>query len=500
MSLRWAKGSTYEVVDRERGNQPASNTGLSAGGTKQFQKMTTEYEPGYGCWGGCWSIKKTTTANERRSRRFTKFATVQGAAGGKEVDKQLSDVSLQNDSNRPTSPSPESAKTSLDILSKIKPRNVGWSRKPACESSDNSDMARIFQVQNLNIQAQRESCHSNDSNVTDIDSDGVQPSSNKEAITKAAETMSDAAVEILRLKVEAKAREQEGNEKIAQETHLRVQAEDSNMALQEKEAMNKAAEAMSEAAVEFLRLKEEVKAREQDGNEKIARETRLRVQAEASNMALQEKVIALDMQLATAKAEHHSETSFHKEAMNKAAEIMSEAAVEFLRLKVEAKAREQEGNEKIAEATRLRVQHGIRQNDVKASNFMFNRDTLEVKILDFGNGTYIKNDRPFDVYQYENNGSFLPGLQEVWSLGCMLVEMLFGRVFGYDVFDDDIKPDEPGVLERIEDVLSTTDEIQFSDSLLDGIRGMLESDPSKRISVEEILKHPMFLEWGITLA
>ncbi|KAJ3311736.1 hypothetical protein HDU76_003052 [Blyttiomyces sp. JEL0837] len=143
-------------------------------------------------------------------------------------------------------------------------------------------------------------------------------------------------------------------------------------------------------------------------------------------------------------------------------------------------------------------QDGFRQNDVKASNFLINSKTLEVKLIDFGTGTIIDGEGTFTVFHGKTSymspefiltGKFLPESQEVWSLGCMLLEMLFGS---YN-FEEILKVREPGAMERVETVRNCSG-VQVSDNVICGIASMLERDPARRISLEEILLHPMFSE------
>ncbi len=80
---------------------------------------------------------------------------------------------------------------------------------------------------------------------------------------------------------------------------------------------------------------------------------------------------------------------------------------------------------------------------------------------------------------------------DIWSLGIMTYEM----VTGYSPFYGD----ESEILQKIknfagfESIKDRLDSVCASDELCDFIRRIVISDSTKRITVEEVLKHPWIM-------
>ena len=130
---------------------------------------------------------------------------------------------------------------------------------------------------------------------------------------------------------------------------------------------------------------------------------------------------------------------------------------------------------------------GVIHRDIKAENILVDLKTLTVKLIDFGAGAYVK-----DTFYTDFNGTpfytppewivhekYMGVPATVWSLGILLYVMLFGDV-------PFVENDE--IVNAFLDL--PTDYQLTSEQCRDLIQTLLEPDPSKRPSLEQILSHP----------
>ncbi|CAG5082941.1 Oidioi.mRNA.OKI2018_I69.PAR.g10241.t1.cds [Oikopleura dioica] len=129
---------------------------------------------------------------------------------------------------------------------------------------------------------------------------------------------------------------------------------------------------------------------------------------------------------------------------------------------------------------------GVVHRDIKDENIILERETGEIKLIDFGCGTMLKESAYRD---FSGTPEFYPPewftskyyharTAAVWSLGILLYDMLLGEI--------PFKSKE----KIIENQLHFKHSI--SDSALDLIRCLLQSDPEQRPPLEQILLHPWF--------
>ena len=137
--------------------------------------------------------------------------------------------------------------------------------------------------------------------------------------------------------------------------------------------------------------------------------------------------------------------------------------------------------------TGLRNMHScwVAHLDIKLENIMFDVDTMIPYIGDFGACYYFKNfkkcssARGTDVYsppEYAKRYSFDPRKSDIYSLGVTLHAMLT-KVYPYDINK------ELGKRKIIIDD-------NLSDECKNLLKKMLKTNPKKRISLDEIMKHP----------
>ncbi|KAK3529399.1 hypothetical protein QTP70_031144, partial [Hemibagrus guttatus] len=62
--------------------------------------------------------------------------------------------------------------------------------------------------------------------------------------------------------------------------------------------------------------------------------------------------------------------------------------------------------------------YGVSHGDLRPKNILVNPDTLEVKLIDFGCGYYVKD------YKLSSEAH----ITSVWSLGLLLVELVYGDI------------------------------------------------------------------------
>lgn len=139
----------------------------------------------------------------------------------------------------------------------------------------------------------------------------------------------------------------------------------------------------------------------------------------------------------------------------------------------------------------LKVSHG----DIKPDNIMFdNIRTRNIRLIDFGLAADISNSRIVfkhrgtpayaapEVVKYIGDGGYDAVKADVWSLGVVL----FVMITGYLPFEDN---SFVSLAEKImNDPLEIPDEV--SEAARDLLTLMLQKDPSKRLSLEQVSTHP----------
>lgn len=132
--------------------------------------------------------------------------------------------------------------------------------------------------------------------------------------------------------------------------------------------------------------------------------------------------------------------------------------------------------------------------DVKLENFILD-DEGGLKLIDFGLAAHF--DSPYSTEcvgspyymspEVINNMPHNPFLSDIWSLGVVLYH-LATRKFPYpaDTFDE---------LKYIIDVGEVDYPSSMSEELADMIRGMLEKQPERRLSFDQIKQHP----WAVAM-
>ncbi|XP_072547036.1 serine/threonine-protein kinase pim-2-like [Salminus brasiliensis] len=138
------------------------------------------------------------------------------------------------------------------------------------------------------------------------------------------------------------------------------------------------------------------------------------------------------------------------------------------------------------EAARTCHKRGVLHRDIKLENFLFNMDTSELKLIDFGCGDWIKKSgyRDFSgTFQYCPPEFFLKGRYyaspaTVWSLGVLL----FRLVNGHLPFTEE--------QEIVEGPLCFREDL--SNECCSLIRSCLQRNPAQRPKLHQILQHDWF--------
>ncbi|XP_016426252.1 serine/threonine-protein kinase pim-2-like [Sinocyclocheilus rhinocerous] len=96
-----------------------------------------------------------------------------------------------------------------------------------------------------------------------------------------------------------------------------------------------------------------------------------------------------------------------------------------------------------AHAANMCCLRGVLHRDVKLDNLLINRETSEVKLIDFGCGDILRRS-PYKSYhgtavysppEYHSRGKYYSRPATVWSLGVLMFTMLCGRFpSDYDLF------------------------------------------------------------------
>jgi [calcium/calmodulin-dependent protein kinase] kinase len=142
--------------------------------------------------------------------------------------------------------------------------------------------------------------------------------------------------------------------------------------------------------------------------------------------------------------------------------------------------------------TNLRVVHaqGIIHRDIKPDNCLVTQEDV-LKIVDFGVSEMFDKEGEMKTAKSAGSPAFMPPelcvakhgqvsgrAADIWSMGCTLYCLLFGR----------IPFEKHGMIELYQAI--RLDEIEIDESCNDELRGLLlrllEKDPQKRITIEEI--------------
>lgn len=166
----------------------------------------------------------------------------------------------------------------------------------------------------------------------------------------------------------------------------------------------------------------------------------------------------------------------------------------------------------------------IAHRDIKPSNVIIREEDDYVILIDFGSAKYMqkksKRSSCYYVSRYYRAPELLLGCRDysikidVWSLGCILWELIVGRplfkgvdsndqlyriisVLGTPTKEDLIGMNVP--VKNMEIFYTNMDPIKFSEVLpdeyyliADVLQQMLKFNPNKRISLRQLLKHKLF--------
>ncbi|KAI8994511.1 kinase-like domain-containing protein [Pilobolus umbonatus] len=128
--------------------------------------------------------------------------------------------------------------------------------------------------------------------------------------------------------------------------------------------------------------------------------------------------------------------------------------------------------------------HGIVHRDIKDENVILDSNGL-VRLIDFGSAAYVKPNRKFETFagtldyaapEVLNNLSYTGPPQDVWACGTLLYTLIYRENPFYN-YEEIMKREL-----RLPYILS--------EESVDLIRGTLERDITKRLTIQQILNHP----------
>ncbi|CAD5124341.1 unnamed protein product [Dimorphilus gyrociliatus] len=168
---------------------------------------------------------------------------------------------------------------------------------------------------------------------------------------------------------------------------------------------------------------------------------------------------------------------------------------------------------------------GILHRDLKPSNITIS-DNFEVKIFDFGLSRSASDEmsgyvvtRPYRAPEITCNGNYYKANADVWSVGCILMELLTGQILfqgtsSIEHFKNIINfvgtPND-SVLSKIPSAINFIKSLNYRhpvdlhdyiphvhESIIQLLQAMLRFDPDDRPSAKEALKHDSFRYFGAT--
>merc|ERR1711892_483738 len=128
---------------------------------------------------------------------------------------------------------------------------------------------------------------------------------------------------------------------------------------------------------------------------------------------------------------------------------------------------------------------GVVHRDIKDENILIDINTFKTKLIDFGSGAnlekvfqHFKGTRVYSPPEWINSGTYTAEALTVWSLGILLYDMVCG--------DIPFESDDEICAGR----LVWFKQLNLSSQVKDLISGCLAIQPGKRITLDQIQKHP----------
>jgi len=160
----------------------------------------------------------------------------------------------------------------------------------------------------------------------------------------------------------------------------------------------------------------------------------------------------------------------------------------------------------IASAIQYLHNMGIVHRDIKPENLLYTsaEDDAEIKLADFGLAKEVKSGgratlkaslsgtTSYCAPERLNRDNSSPESKavDIWSLGCICYFLIFGVPPFYSEKEDESENEDEIVESVISGEINFPANIVISDTAKDLILRLLEKDPVKRITVEDILIHP----------
>ena len=131
-------------------------------------------------------------------------------------------------------------------------------------------------------------------------------------------------------------------------------------------------------------------------------------------------------------------------------------------------------------------QKGIVHRDIKDENILIDVNTLKIKLIDFGSGTFhedrvyreFQGTRVYSPPEWINYRLYRPEGLTVWSLGILLYDMVCGDV----PFECDAQISRAN--------LTWFPQLNLSEEVKSLITGCLTADPEKRLDLAMVASHP----------
>jgi len=142
----------------------------------------------------------------------------------------------------------------------------------------------------------------------------------------------------------------------------------------------------------------------------------------------------------------------------------------------------------VIEACYYLAREGVDHRDIKDENVLYNPQTKQIKLIDFGSASILKTDsyktyQGTDVYlppEYYREKCYDPFPATVWAIGCL----------SYVLLNGDCPFNTKKEVEEYKSLAWNADKNKVNQNAVQFVDMCLEADPNRRIELGSVIHHP----------